>query len=108
MMGYRERGLMGSEQKVLQRLISYVSNDPRGVRRMVLKSFVHNGELTTGQVIAELRMQDIEVSPQSIYSMVGMLASRMGVLKVSTDRKSRSYTVKEEYLELLRSVLRES
>jgi len=40
--------------------------------------------------------------------MVGMLASRMGVLKVSTDRKSRSYTVKEEYLELLRSVLRES
>jgi len=75
---------------------------------VVLKSFVHNGKLTTGQVIAELRAQDIEVSPQSIYSMVGMLASRMGVLKVSMDRKRRSYAVREEYLELLRSVLRES
>ncbi|MHC1570225.1 MAG: DUF2551 domain-containing protein [Methermicoccaceae archaeon] len=96
---------MGNEQEVLQRLISYVSNDPRGVRRMVLRRFAHGDELTTKQVIAELDTHSIEVSPQSIYSMVGMLASRMRLLKVSVNGKSRSYAVKEEYLELLRSVL---
>lgn len=96
---------MSSNEELLQRLMRYVGNDPKGIRRAVLKSFADGEELTTGCILTQLEERGICVSSQSVNSMVGLLASRMGLLRVSANGKRRSYVLKPEYMELLRGVL---
>lgn len=96
---------MSGNEELLQRLMRYVSNDPKGIRRAVLESFAHGDELTTRHILTQLEERGISVSSQSVNSMVGLLASRMGLLRVSMNGKRRSYVLKGEYMELLRGVL---
>ncbi|HIH69774.1 DUF2551 domain-containing protein [Methermicoccus shengliensis] len=96
---------MSGNEELLQRLMRYVGNDPRGIRRAVLESFACGEELTTEHILTQLGERGMCVSKQSVNSMVGLLASRMGLLRVSTNGKRRSYALKAEYMELLRGVL---
>jgi hypothetical protein len=83
------------------RLQSYLSRDRTGIRREVLKLFVKIKSLTIAELVAELHTQ-FAVTFHAIASMVGIIASRIGILRAlrSADG-SNKYELKEKYFEIV-------
>jgi hypothetical protein len=79
------------------RLRSYLSRDSTGIRREVLRLFIHAGSLSIAELIAILRVR-FTVTFQAIASMVGMIASRIGILSSTrTHGCAHTYGLKEKY-----------
>lgn len=80
------------------RLRSYLSRDRTGIRREVLRLFVTTGSLTIAELVAKLKRQ-FAVTFQAIASMVGTIASRIGILYATrTSDGVRTYGLKEKYV----------
>jgi hypothetical protein len=83
------------------RLKSYLSRDKTGIRREVLKLFVRIKSLTIAELGAELEHQ-FAVSYRAIASMVGIIASRIGILHATRNADGvSSYELKGKYLDLV-------
>lgn len=83
------------------RLQLYLSRDRTGIRREVLRLFVKIKSLTIAELVAELQTQ-FAVTFHAIASMVGIIASRIGILHAlrSTDG-SNKYELKEKYFDIV-------
>ena len=80
------------------RLRSYLSRDRTGIRREVLRLFVKTRSLTIAELVAKLKKQ-FAVTFQAIASMVGTIASRIGILYATrTSDGVRTYGLKEKYV----------
>ena len=64
------------------RLRSYLSRDRTGIRREVLMLFVKTGSITIAEIVAELQKR-FTVTFHAIASMVGIIASRIGILRAT-------------------------
>jgi hypothetical protein len=81
-----------------KRLRSYISRDRTGIRREVLRLFVTTGSLTIAELVAKLKKQ-FAVTFQAIGSMVGTIASRIGILYATRNSDGVSnYRLKEKYV----------
>jgi hypothetical protein len=69
---------------VERRLRSYLSRDRTGIRREVLRLFINTGSLSIAEPVAILRLRFMVIF-QAIASMVGMIASRIGILYSNTN-----------------------
>ncbi len=79
------------------RLRSYLSRDRTGIRREVLRLFVHNRSLTIAELVEKLKKQ-FTVTFQAIASMVGTIASRIGILYATRNSDGvHNYELKEKY-----------
>ena len=84
-----------------KRLRSYLSRDWTGIRREVLRLFVTTGSLTIAELVAKLKKQ-FAVTFQAIGSMVGTIASRIGILCATwTSDGVRNYGLKEKYVNIV-------
>jgi len=83
------------------RLQSYLSRDRTGIRRELLRLFVRIKSLTIAELVAELQTQ-FAVTFHAIASMVGIIASRIGILHVcrNTDG-SNTYELKDKYFDIV-------
>jgi hypothetical protein len=83
------------------RLRSYLSRDKTGIRREVLMHFVKIRSITIAELVAELQKQ-FAVTFHAVASMVGIIASRIGILRVNrhTDG-ANSYELKEKYVDIV-------
>ena len=80
------------------RLRSYLSRDRTGIRREVLRLFVTTRSLTIAELVAKLKKQ-FAVTFQAIASMVGTIASRIGILCATRNSDGvRNYGLKEKYV----------
>ena len=85
------------ERMIEGRLRSYLSRDKTGIRREVLRLLLRIRQTTIADILAELKGQ-FSVSFHTIASMVGIIASRIGILKVNRNIGGVStYELKEKY-----------
>ncbi|WML66660.1 MAG: hypothetical protein METHP_00104 [Methanoregula sp. SKADARSKE-2] len=83
------------------RLKSYLSRDLTGIRREVLRLFVRAKSITVAELVAELQKQ-FTVTFHAIASMVGIIASRIGILHASRNADGvNTYELKEKYVDIV-------
>lgn len=83
------------------RLRSYLARDRTGIRRELLRLFVRIKSITIAELVAELKKQ-YAVTFHAIASMVGIIASRIGILRVTRNADgASSYELKEKYVDIV-------
>jgi len=88
------------------RLRGYLSRDRTGIRRALLSLFIASRSMTIPFVYQELR-GGFPASYHSVAPMVGTLASRIGILRVTRSGATTSsvYELREQYLDLVTRVM---
>lgn len=90
------------------RLKSYLSRDKTGIRHELLRLFVRIKSITVAELVSELQKQ-FTVTFHKIASMVGIIASRIGILRVTRNTDGVSaYTLKEKYVDIVIRVVGDS
>jgi hypothetical protein len=83
------------------RLRSYLSKDKTGIRREVLRLFLRSQSITIAELVAELQKQ-FSVTFHAIASMVGIIASRIGILRATrNDEGQNTYELKPKYFDIV-------
>ena len=83
------------------RLRSYLSRDRTGIRRELLRLFVRIKSLTIAELVAELQKKFV-VTFHAIASMVGIIASRIGILRAIRNAGGvNNYEIKEKYFDIV-------
>ncbi|MDO8871536.1 MAG: DUF2551 domain-containing protein [Methanoregula sp.] len=83
------------------RLRSYLSRDRTGIRREVLRLFVKTKSITIAEIVTELQKQFV-VTFHAIASMVGIIASRIGILHSMRNADGvNSYELREKYFDVV-------
>ncbi|MHC1625909.1 MAG: DUF2551 domain-containing protein [Methanoculleaceae archaeon] len=88
--------------EIEERLRRYLSRDKNGLRHEVLRLFVRMRSLTVREIYDYVK-ERFNVTYHSLASMVGTIASRIGILRVrkSVNNTTSVYELKEEYRDLL-------
>jgi hypothetical protein len=94
-------------KEIETRLRKYLSRDKSGIRKELLGMFVRMKALTVAEIHGKLS-EKFEVSYHSLASMVGTIASRLGILSMhrSPDGTTGVYEVKEQYVDVIEQVIR--
>lgn len=94
------------KRKVYHRIRDYLSRDRTGLRRALLNLFIRVKSLTIPEIFEALRLH-FSVSYHSIASMVGVIASRLGILRVKRNPNERisTYELKEKYVDIVRDLV---
>ena len=83
------------------RLRSYLSRDRTGIRREVLRLFVKTKSITIAEIVLELQKQFV-VTFHAIASMIGIIASRIGILRSTRNADGvNRYELKEKYFDVV-------
>jgi predicted transcriptional regulator len=94
------------KREIEGRLKKYLSRDKTGIRHEVLTLFVKLKSLTIADIHQTIKEQ-FDISYQSVASMVGIIASRIGILHVqrNKDNTATTYLLKDQYRDLVRRVI---
>jgi hypothetical protein len=94
------------KKEIEARLKGYLSRDRDGIRHELLNLFVRIKSLTIPQIY-ELLQKQFSISYHSIASMVGIIASRIGILHVkrNADGTNTIYELKDQYLDVVTRIL---
>ncbi|MDH7594371.1 MAG: DUF2551 domain-containing protein [Methanomicrobiales archaeon] len=94
------------KRKVYNRIKDYLSRDRTGLRRALLNLFIRVKSLTVPEIFESLRHY-FSISYHSIASMVGVIASRLGILRVKRNPNERNsvYELKEKYIDIVRDLV---
>ncbi|MGD1004189.1 MAG: DUF2551 domain-containing protein [Methanoregulaceae archaeon] len=88
------------------RLRSYLARDRTGIRRELLRLFIRADSISIAELVAKLQKQ-FTVTFHTIASMVGIIASRIGILHVTKNTEGASfYQLKEKYVDLVVRLVR--
>ncbi|AEH61040.1 conserved hypothetical protein [Methanosalsum zhilinae DSM 4017] len=94
------------EDRVRARLIKYLGRDDTGIRKEVLKLFLEGGSFTTNDVYEQLQKRGYNVSYRGVSAMVGLMNTRLGILSINVTGDHNIYSLKEDYREIVASVLK--
>ncbi|NLD57620.1 MAG: DUF2551 domain-containing protein [Methanomicrobiales archaeon] len=89
-------------KKIIEgRLRAYVSKDKTGIRPEVLRHFIRTRTLTIAELVLELQ-KHFTVTFHAVASMVGIIASRIGILRSSRNADgTNAYEIKEKYVDVV-------
>ncbi len=93
-------------EKIRERLINYLRRDRKGVRREVLTVMVDGRKYTTSEIYEILKSKGYDVNLRGVSAMLGLMNTRLGIVRTEMGEKNRYY-IKPEYIELVKSVLKE-
>lgn len=93
------------EERVRVRLIKYLGRDDTGIRKVVLNMFLGGNIFTTEDVFEYLKKTDFDVSYRGVSAMVGLMNTRLGILSINVTGDHNIYSLKEDYKDVVRSVL---
>jgi hypothetical protein len=94
------------KSQICRRLKEYLSRDRTGIRRALLALFIRIKAWTIPQIFEQLK-EHFTISYHSVASMVGIIASRIGILRVkrSVDSNNTLYEMKEQYVDLVSDLI---
>ncbi|NLB01398.1 MAG: DUF2551 domain-containing protein [Methanomicrobiales archaeon] len=94
------------KREIESRLKEYLSRDRDGIRHELLNLFVRVKSLTIPQIHEKLQEQ-FTISYHSIASMVGTIASRIGILRVRRNAEGTNsiYELKDQYVDVVTNIL---
>jgi Protein of unknown function (DUF2551) len=89
-----------------RRLKNYLSRDRTGIRRALLHLFLSLKSLTIAQIF-EILNQKFSISYHSVAAMVGIIASKIGILHVTRDKEGTCsvYSLKAKYIETVERIV---
>ena len=89
-------------KKIIEgRLRVYISKDKTGIRREVLRHFIRTRTLTITELVTELQ-KHFTVTFHAIASMVGIIASRIGILRSTRNADgTNAYEIKEKDVDVV-------
>jgi hypothetical protein len=93
------------DQKVKDRLIKFLLKDKMGIRKSLLRLFSEVKSCTTVDIYDYLIKQEFNINYRAITSMVGQMHSRLGILRFKWTNEHNVYTIKEDYLGIVKMVL---
>jgi hypothetical protein len=96
----------GLRREIRRRLKGYLLRDRTGIRREVLNLFLRLRTLTIPRIY-EFLGDRFSVSYHALASMVGIIASRIGILHVRKQQASpyAVYELREEYVDVVTQLL---
>ncbi|RQD80591.1 MAG: DUF2551 domain-containing protein [Methanocalculus sp. MSAO_Arc2] len=94
------------KKEIEERLKAYLSRDKSGIRREVVSIFIRIRTLTIAEIHARLN-ERFSISIKAVASMVGTIASRIGILHVRRNAEGTNsvYEVKEQYLDIMKRIV---
>ena len=87
---------------VKNRLIKFLLKDKIGIRKSLLSLFSEAKSCTTVDIYDYLIKQ---VNYRAVSSMVGQMHSRLGILRLNWTNEHNVYTIKEDYLDIVKMIL---
>src|SRR3989337_1486017 len=90
---------------VKNRLIKFLLKDKIGIRKSLLRLFSEAKSCTTVEIYDLLIKQGFDVNYRAVSAMVGHMHSRLGILSFSWTNDHNVYTIKEDYLDLVKIVM---
>ncbi|HJJ99233.1 MAG TPA: DUF2551 domain-containing protein [Methanocorpusculum sp.] len=93
-------------KEIESRIRKYLARDKSGIRKELLSLFVCAKSLTVTQIHEKLA-EKFSVSYHSVASMVGTIASKLGILSTrrSPDGTIGVYEVKQEYVNVIEQAI---
>ena len=79
--------------------------DENGIRRCVLKLFLSNKPYTTQDVFDHLKNEGFDVNYRGVSAMVGLMNTRLGILRIDVKGDHNVYSLKVEYRNTLKLVM---
>lgn len=94
------------KSEIASRLVQFLDLDTDGRRRFVLGVILESGEITVSDLYKAVKEQ-FETSLKVVASLLGYICSKLGILRAhkKSYRLPTVYILKEEYSDLVRSVL---
>jgi len=93
------------DQKIKNRLLRFLRRDKLDIRKSLLCSFLQTKSCTTVEIYEFLIKQGFHVNYRSVSAMVGQMHSRLGILRVNLANEHNVYSLKEDYLDIVKMVL---
>ena len=90
---------------VKNRLIKFLHKDKKGIRKSLLRVFSEEKNCNTVEIYDYLIKQGFKVNYRAVSSMVGQMHSRLGILRFNWTNEHNVYTIKEDYLDIVKMVL---
>ena len=87
------------------RLTKYLTKDETGLRKSILKFFLNGTPFTTQDVFDLLKKEGFDVNYRGISATVGIMNTRLGILRVDVRGDRNLYTLKEEYKNTLKTIM---
>ena len=79
--------------------------DETGIRRSVLKLFLTNKPYTTQDVFDDLTKEGFGVNYRGVSAMVGLMNTRLGILRIDVKGDHNVYSMKLEYKNAVKQVM---
>jgi len=90
---------------VKNRLIKFILKDKTGIRKSLLWLFLQIKSCNTVEIYDYLIKQGFKVNYRAVSAMVGQMHSRLGILRFNWTNEHNVYTIKEDYLDIVKMVL---
>lgn len=92
------------DESAKNRLLKFLMNDKKGIRKSLLNLFLQAKSCTTVEIYDFLVKQGFNVNYRAVSSMVGQMHSRLGILRFYLTNEHNVYTLKEDYLDIVKMV----
>lgn len=87
------------------RITKYLMRDETGIRRSVLKLFLTGKSYTTQDIFCALSGEEYDVSYRGVSAMVGLMNTRLGILRIDVKGDHNLYSMKIEYKNTVKQVM---
>ncbi|KAF1076942.1 DUF2551 domain-containing protein [Methanogenium sp. MK-MG] len=94
------------KHEIERRLKGYLKRDTSGIRHELLSLFIKSRSVTIPEAFEQLKTK-FTVSLQSVASMIGTVASRIGILSVQkiNDNSTSVYTLRDKYTDMVSTLI---
>ncbi|MDW7725635.1 MAG: DUF2551 domain-containing protein [Candidatus Methanoperedens sp.] len=97
--------LNSPETMIETRLNKYLNKDETGLRKSILKFFLNSESFTTQDIFELLKKEGFDVNYRGISATVGLMNTRLGILRVDVKGDRNIYTLKDEYKNTLKTIM---
>ncbi len=94
-----------TNDQVKERLIKYLRKDETNLRKTVLKMFLVGETYTTNDIYNNLVQQGFDLNYRGVSAMVGLMNTRLGILRVDVTREHNHYSLKDDFKVDVQTVL---
>jgi len=105
MIGRKGDSMKKKDDGAKNRLIKFLRKDKIGIRKSLLRLFSEVKSYNTVEIYDFLAKQGFNVNYRAVSAMVGQMHSRLGILRFNLTNEHNSYTLKEDYLNIVNTVL---
>lgn len=94
------------KHEIERRLKGYLKRDKSGIRHELLNIFIQSRSVTIPEAFEQLKTK-FSITMQSVASMIGTVASRIGILSVQkkNDNSTSVYTLRDKYTDMVSTLI---